>query len=166
MNDAHLHLIVNHVPILGTLFALVLGAYGAVRRQPTVVRAAFLALIVCGVGAFVAKETGEDAEEVVEEIAGVNRRAIHEHEEAADLATWASLVLAVGALGVLVWRRREPEIGPIPIGIVLLGAAIVFGLMVRVGNLGGEIRHTEIRTGDEAGRAAPPPTEREHRDDD
>lgn len=153
MNDVHLHLIVNHVPILGTLFALVLGVYGAVRRQPTVVRAAFLALIVSGLGGYVAQETGEGAEEAVEELPGVSERLIHEHEEAAEWATWTGVVLALVALGVLVWRRREAEVGTVPTAAVLVFAAVVFALMARVGNLGGEIRHTEIR-GD-AGLAAP-----------
>ncbi len=145
MNDAHLHLLVNHVPILGTLFGLLLGLYGAVRRQPAVVRAAFLALLVSGLGGYVAQETGEDAEEAVEELPGVTHAAIHEHEEAAEWATWAGLALAVVALGGLAWRRREPEVGTAPTVAVLLFAAVVFALMARVGNLGGEIRHTEIR---------------------
>jgi len=153
MNPAHLHLLVNHLPILGTLFGLLLGIYGAIRRQPPVVRAAFLALIVSGVAGLVAKETGEDAEEIVEHLPGVDRRALHEHEEAADWATWAGLALAVTALGVLVWKRREPDLGAVPTAGVLLLAAVVFALMARTGNLGGEIRHTEIRTGADAGSA-------------
>ena len=144
MNDVQLHLLVNHVPILGTLFALLLGLSGAGRRQPAVVRAAFVALVVCGAAAFVTKETGEDAEEPVEEIVGVDRRARHEHDEAAETATWASLVLALAALGVLVWRRREDDLGAVPTAVVLVAAAAVFGLMARAGNLGGQIRHTEI----------------------
>ncbi len=165
MNDAHLHLLVNHVPILGTLFALLLGAYGAVRRQPAVVRASFLALVVCGAFAFVAEETGDDAEEVVEEIAGITHATIHEHEEAAEKAMWASLALALAALGVLVWRRSAPEIGTVPTVVVLLGAAAVFGLMAWTGNLGGEIRHTEINGASEARSAAPPRSDRRDRDD-
>ena len=168
MNDAHLHLLVNHVPILGTLFALLLGAYGAVRQQPAVVRAAFLALIVSGIGGYVAQETGEGAEEIVEEL-GIDHRMIHEHEEAAEWATWAGLGLAAVALGVLMWRRREPEVGTIPTVGVLVFAAVVFAMMARVGNLGGEIRHTEVRDGATAaptGGADTSGEEGDHDDDD
>ena len=154
MSDVHLHLLLNHVPILGTLFALLLGAYGAVRRQPSVVRAAFLALVFCGAVALAAKETGEGAEDAVEEIAGVSEQAIHDHEEAADKATIASIALALLALGVLVWRRREDELGTGPTVAVLVGAAVVFGLMAWTGNLGGQIRHTEIRGDADASPAA------------
>lgn len=160
MSDVHLHLLLNHVPILGTLFALLLGTYGAVRRQPPVVRAAFLALVVCGAASLAAKETGEGAEDAVEEIAGVSERAIHAHEEAAEKATIASIVLALLALGVLVWRRREEALGTGPTVAVLAGAAVVFGLMAWTGNLGGQIRHTEIR-GDAGSRAAETPARSE-----
>lgn len=147
MDPAHLHLLVNHVPILGTLFALVLGLYGAIRRQPAVVRAALLALVVSGAMSVVALRSGEGAEEAVERLPGVSERMIHEHEEAAEAANIAAVILALLALGVLVWKRKEPEIGPLPTTAVLIGAAIVFALMARTGNLGGQIRHSEIRPG-------------------
>ena len=110
MTDVHLHLLINHLPLIGSLFALVLGLYGAARRQPAVVRAAFLTLIVSGVGSFAATRTGEGAEDAVEALPGVSEAILHEHEEAADVANSAAIALALLALGVLVWRRREPQI--------------------------------------------------------
>ena len=164
MDPAHLHLIVNHVPILGTLFALVLGAYGAARRQPDVVRAALLALVVVGVASVVATRSGEGAEEVVEDLPGVSERVIHEHEEAAEVANYAAIALSILALGVLVWRRRQPDVGLAPTAVLLVGTALVFGLMARAGNLGGQIRHTEIRDG--TAEVLGPATEAEPYDDD
>ena len=154
MDPAHLHLLVNHVPILGTLFALVLGVYGAARRQPEVVRAALLVLVVVGVASVVATRSGEGAEDAVENLPGVSERVIHEHEEAAEVANYAAIALALLALGVLVWRRRHPDVGMAPTAAVLVGVALVFGLMARAGNLGGEIRHTEIRGGTVAATSA------------
>ena len=167
MTDVHLHLLLNHLPILGSLFALVLGIYGAARRQPAVVRAAFLALIVTGVGSFAATRTGEGAEDAVEELPGVSEALIHEHEEAAELANYAAIALALLALGVLVWRRRDAEIGTAPTAAILLSALVVFGLMARTGNLGGQIRHTEIRTATAASDTEPAlaPSRVEHDDD-
>lgn len=165
MDPAHLHLIANHVPILGTLFALVLGVYGAARHQPDVVRAALLALVVVGVASVVATRSGEGAEEVVEDLPGVSERVIHEHEEAAEVANYAAIALALLALGVLVWRRRRPDVGVAPAAVVLVGAALVFGLMARAGNLGGQIRHTEIRDGS-APLTAPVGEHERYEDDD
>ena len=166
MTDVHLHLLINHLPILGSLFALVLGLYGAARRQPSVVRAAFLTLIVSGVGSFAATRTGAGAEDAVEALPGVSEAILHEHEEAADVANSAAIALALLALGVLVWRRREPEIGTGPTVAVLLGAVVVFGLMARTGNLGGQIRHTEIRAATAAdAEPGEAPSRVEHDDD-
>lgn len=147
MDPAHLHLLVNHLPILGTLFALILGIYGAARRQPEVVRAALLALVVVGIASIVATRSGEGAEEVVEHLPGVSEQIIHEHEEAAEVANYAAIALALLALGVLIWRRKKPDIGLAPTAVLLVGMALVFALMARAGNLGGQIRHTEIRSG-------------------
>lgn len=156
MDAVHLHLIANHVPILGTLFALVLGVYGAARRQPDVVRASLLALVAVGAFSVVATRSGEGAEEAVEELPGVSERVIHAHEEAAEVANYAAVALALLALGVLVWRRNEAEVGALPATAVLIGAALVFGLMARAGNLGGQVRHTEIRDGAAEARLAGP----------
>ena len=147
MDPAHLHLLVNHVPILGSLFIVILGVYGLVRRQPEVVRAAVIALVAVGAMSFIALETGERAEEMVEHLPGFSERLIHEHAEAADVATYASIVMGLLALGVLIWRRRQPDVGLAPAVALLVGTAIVFGLMARVGNLGGQIHHAEIRPG-------------------
>jgi uncharacterized membrane protein len=98
----------------------------------------------------------------------VSEAIIHEHEEAAEVANYAAIALALLALGVLVWRRRAPEIGTAPTVAVLLGALVVFGLMARTGNLGGQIRHTEIRAAAAASGAEPGevPSRVEHDDDD
>lgn len=166
MSDVHLHLLLNHIPILGTLFALVLGLYGAIRRQPDVLRAAFLTLIVTGIGSVAALRTGEGAEDAVENLPGVSEATLHEHEEAAETANIAAVVLGLLALGTLVWKRKEPGLGTPATVVVLAGAVVVFGLMARTGNLGGQIRHIEIRDGaaPEASGGIEAGYEREHED--
>lgn len=163
MNDAHLHLLVNHIPVLGAVFAFLLGAYGLVRRQPEVVRAALLGLVLVGVGSVVAMQTGERAEEMVEDLAGISEARIHEHEEAAEVANYAAIALGLLALGVLIWRRRQPDVGLAPAGVVLVGALVVIVLMARAASLGGEIRHPEIRAD---GASVTAPAQVERRDDD
>lgn len=163
MDSTHLHLLVNHVPILGTLFALLLGLAGAFTRKPDLVRAAFATLLVCGAASFVATRTGEGAEDLVEALPGVSEAILHDHEEAAERANVAAILLGLGALAALVaWRS-----GPIPrwgAAVVLIAAATVFGLMAQTGNLGGQVRHTEIRAGGASGvRLAPTAV---HREDD
>jgi uncharacterized membrane protein len=169
MSDVHLHLLLNHVPILGTLFAFLLGLYGALRRQPAVVRAALLALVVTGIASVAALRTGEGAEDAVERLPGVSESILHDHEEAAESANVAAILLAIASLGILFWRRKAPDLGTPATVVVLAGALVVFGLMARTGNLGGQIRHTEIRDGtapEASGATARPGDEHESHDDD
>lgn len=146
MNAAQIHLLTNHLPILGAAFALlVLAMAFLMRANPQPVRnAAYAILIVSALGAVVANWSGEGAEEIAEHIAGVTHDAIEEHEDAAVFALWSSLLsgfLAAGALvaGVLrpTWNGRMALV----VGLVTLWA---FTVAARTGWLGGKIRHTEL----------------------
>lgn len=154
MNGAHLHLLVNHVPILGVIFGLGLGVYALVRHQDDVVRAALGVLVLAAIGAFAANWTGEGAEHVLERaVPSVSEDAIHEHAEFADKASIAAYVLgglALVTLG-LSWGKalRRPLVYA-----TLVGALVVSGLLAYTANLGGGIRHTEIST---VSDSAPPP---------
>jgi hypothetical protein len=146
MTGVHLHLLVNHVPVLGALFALALLLVAQFYGRAVLERVALVALVVVALGGAAAKFSGEPAEDSVEGLPGVTRSAIHEHEELADNAFIAAAVVGVAALGALIrWRRS-----PLPRNAsytALAGAAAVTGLMAYTGLLGGQIRHTEVRPG-------------------
>ncbi|WP_426491590.1 hypothetical protein [Hymenobacter sp. 102] len=141
MNEAHLHLILNHTPILGSLFGLLVLAAGVIRKNSTTSRVGLYALLGAALLAIPTQLTGEGAEEVAERLPGVTRQLIHAHEEAAELAFWAlELTGALALLATLPTSRAR-----LFTLAALVGAAVSFGLMARAGNLGGQIRHTEIR---------------------
>jgi hypothetical protein len=99
----------------------------------------------CSVLAVPVYLTGEPAEHLVEHLPGVTKPAIEQHEESAEAAFIAVLVLGIAVLGALGFFR-----GPRPIphwfGVVSLVIALATcGLMLRTANLGGKVRHTEIR---------------------
>ncbi|HEU0054390.1 MAG TPA: hypothetical protein VFQ39_14480 [Longimicrobium sp.] len=143
-NAAHLHLLVNHIPIIGSVFALLVLAWGLLRKSDDVVRTGLLALFVIGLISYGVQLTGEPAEEAVEHLAGVSRRVIHAHEEAAEVATWAMLATGLLALASLVtWRGRRKLARALTFATLVVGLAGA-GLMARAGNLGGKIRHPEI----------------------
>ena len=146
MNGAHLHLLLNHMPILGSLFGLVLLLVALVRRQPTLVKAALITLLVAAALAIPANLTGEGAEEVVENYPGVTRALIHEHEEAAELAMWALELTGALALVSLLLLSRGHTRATLLTRLTLAGAFVSFGLMARAGNLGGQIMHPETRS--------------------
>jgi hypothetical protein len=150
MNQAHLHLMTNHVPILGTLCALLVLGFSFFTRAQAVRTAAYLLFVFSAFGAVIANWTGEGAEKIVEDLPGISHPVLEEHEEAADFALAASLtagVLAVAGMAVSVFRPAWN--GRMALAIGILGV-LAFSIASRTAYLGGKIRHTELE---------PPPTQ-------
>ena len=99
MNGAHLHLLINHIPVLGTFFGLALLAFGVWKRSDDLRKAALGTLVIVALGAVAAYLTGEPAEDVVKGLPGVSRPLMSRHEDAAGIALGGAIVLGVLALG-------------------------------------------------------------------
>lgn len=146
MNPAHLHLIFNHLPIVGSLFAFVLLGWGLLRRNEVLTRAGLVAVLAAAILCIPAQLTGEGAEEVIEDRLNISHHLIHEHEEAAEAGFVAlEITGALALFGLLLLGRRSPK-ATLVAGLALAGAVVSFGLLARAGNLGGEISHPELRT--------------------
>ncbi len=143
MNGAHLHLMLNHLPVIGTLIATGLLTVAVLRPNDSLRRAALALLVLGGFAAGAAQLTGEPAEETVEDRVGVSESAIESHEDAAKLATIGAVVLAVGAAGALLAFRRRGVPNAAAVAL-LVGGFAVTGAMAWTANLGGLIRHPEI----------------------
>jgi hypothetical protein len=90
--------------------------------------------------------TGEPAEEIVENLPGVDEAFIEQHEEAALVAFVDILIVGVAALvSLILFGRSRPVPNWLSV-IVLVLSVTTFVLMVRTANLGGLIRHPEIRS--------------------
>lgn len=154
MDAVHLHLMLTHVPIVGLLIAVPLLAYGLILKKNQVSRAALGLTVLLALVAVPVYLTGEGAEEVAEGLPGVTDAVIEAHEELAGVAIWitgAAGVLALLALVVPVLTRQPARLLS---WLALLAALTAFGFMAKTGNLGGQIRHTEIRQG-ASGNALP-----------
>lgn len=165
MNGAHLHLLVNHLPVLGVPFGVLLGAFGLARRDDGVARAALGVLVLCAAATYAAGWTGGGAEHVLERaVAGIDHGRIHAHEEWADRASIAAYVVAALALATLAlsWGRALRR--GLALACVVL-ALVPAALLARTATLGGEIRHTEI-TAEGAARLDALPQHRERGGDD
>jgi hypothetical protein len=167
-SGVHLHLLANHAPILGALFALALLVTSLFVAPDVLRRTAFVVLVGTALAAVAADLTGEPAEDAIRGLPGVQRALIHEHEELGEKAFILASALGVLALGALIrWRRA-----PVPRSatyVALGGAVIVSGLMAYAGLLGGRIRHTEVRPGAtqaDAMTVEPPRAPRDTRDSD
>lgn len=145
-SGAHLHLLVNHVPILGSIFALCLFVASYFTSAEVLRRTAFAVLIATALAGVGADLSGDSAQDAIRGFPGVKRAVIREHEQMGDKAYLLAGALGVLSLGALIrWRRR-----PIPTGVAgpaLVATAIVAGAMAYTGLLGGQIRHSEVRPG-------------------
>ncbi len=144
MNSARLHLMLNHFPVVGLVFALALLGWGALRKNPSLTKGGFVALVFVALLAVPAFLTGEPSEKIAEPLPGVSHPIIEEHEDVAKAAFIVTLVAGVAALAGL-WLARGKAVASWCATSVLLVAFVAAGLMAWAANLGGKVRHTEIR---------------------
>ena len=146
LNAPHLHLLVNHAPVFASVFAALLLLWALLRRTAEARRLALAGVVVVGLATLPAYFTGGPAEHAIGHEQGIERKRIHEHEEAAEWGLIGASIAGVVALGsLLAFRKTEPKTAVIV--IVLLLDLWVVAIFTRVALLGGEIRHPEIRAG-------------------
>lgn len=145
MNDAHLHMVVNHFPIIGTIFGFGILIAGLVLKNKTLINTSFVLFIVAAVFGALSMGTGEGAEELVEDMPNIGKQIIHEHEELAEKL--ALLLYVLGALSLVgLYLNFKNNAKAKLLSFLILGiAAVGLFLVQKVGTSGGEIRHTEIR---------------------
>ena len=99
MNDAHLHMVVNHFPIIGIIFGLGILITGMILKNNSVKMVAYVLFIIATVFVAFSMGTGEGAEELVEDMPSIGKQIIHEHEEWAEKL--ALVLYVIGALSLL-----------------------------------------------------------------
>lgn len=152
MSTVHLHLLLNHVPVIGIVFGALLLLLALLRRSGELAKVSLGFLALVGAVSVVVFLTGEPASDAIEKLPGISERLIDRHEEAAELATIVTGIIGALALGALLAYRRRT----VPRWITALALISAFGSTVLMGyaaNLGGQIRHPEIRSGPTAATA-------------
>jgi uncharacterized membrane protein len=159
MNLLHLHLLLNHFPTIGMIVGLSVFVAAIAAKSDDLKRASlaiFFFIALLSIPTFV---TGTASRLALAGRPEISVAMIERHETAAFEALWLmELTGALAWLGLWQYRRlsRLPQ-GTL-VTVLLLGLA-TFGLMTRAANIGGEIRHPEIRTGPatvETATAKPP----------
>lgn len=159
MSSVHLHLLLNHVPVLGAAFATFLLAFAMLKRSDELKKVSFGAFVIAALIAIPVYLTGEPAAEMVEKLPGVSKAVIDRHEDAALVALIILSALGVAAIAGLVFFRRNRKIPLWFSSFALLLSLAAGGTMAWTANLGGQVRHSEIR--DESANA-PPSGERQN----
>lgn len=145
MNDAHLHMVVNHFPIIGTIFGLGILVVGIVMKHNVLKNTAYILFCVAAIFAAVSMSTGEGAEELVEDMPSVGKKIIHEHEEMAEKLALVLYVLgSVSIVGLYLNIKKNAKASLVSFLALIIAVIAVF-LGKATGTTGGEVRHTEIR---------------------
>jgi uncharacterized membrane protein len=147
MDKVHIHLLITHLPIFGSILGGLVLAHGIGTKSYQTIIAAYYVIIVSSIGAVIAYLTGEGAEEAVEDIQGVAKNIIGQHEDFALYALVALIIAGlVSLLGLYLSIKKSWMANTVAV-LTLFAAIISFGLVARTGYLGGQIRHTEISSG-------------------
>jgi uncharacterized membrane protein len=146
MNASQMHLAMTHLPVVLSLVGMVALSISFIKTNIHLRTTALYILVIAGITALPVFFTGEGAEEVVEHLPGVSESLIEKHEFVAKLGLFAILAASILALASLPKFIAAKVRKGITI-TVLLVSFVSTGLMVQTAHLGGQIRHTEIRTG-------------------
>src|SRR4030095_10505214 len=93
---------------------------------------------------------GNAADEAIRDMPDVSKTLIATHEGAA-LLSFIFMEITGAVAWLALWQiRRAGKISSRSLGTVLLLAAITMGLVTQAANVGGEIRHSEIRLATES----------------
>jgi uncharacterized membrane protein len=142
---AHLHLLLNHVPTIGMVAALGVLLLALVRRNDHLKHVSFELFFVIALLTLLAYLSGVAAQQAIQNLPDVSEARMIIHH---DAALWGFLMMSltgfVAWLGLWQFRRQSQPQGWITIAVLLLAAVTVTAMGVTA-NIGGEIRHPEIR---------------------
>lgn len=146
MNEAHIHLLVNHLPILFPVVGILILLTGIFSKSEAVKRTAMMIFVFGAISAIFAMKSGEGAEDIIKKIDETAKDYIHEHEESAE--TFAIVSYVMGLLSMIgLWAsfKRKTFSNSLTY-IILVFAFVVLFFARQTGTTGGEISHPEIRT--------------------
>lgn len=144
MDQLQLHLLVNHVPIIGALTALIVVVIGVVRKNVAVRTVGLSLYAVMALAVLPTYFSGEGAEERIENIAGISHDVIHEHEESAELSLVVMLVAAAVALATIAAQWKGMSIASTLSYLFIVIALISAIQIARTGHEGGKIRRPDL----------------------
>jgi len=148
MNFAHLHLLLNHFPIIGTIVGLGLFLISLIGENEDLRRAGLIIFSAMALLAIPTFFSGTGAQGAIKKLPGVSEALIERHQGAAMLALLFMEITGALSMAAL-WHSHgvtRPARWNWNMSAVLLFSIVTAGLMARVGTTGGDIRHPEIES--------------------
>jgi uncharacterized membrane protein len=149
----HVHMILNHAPTAGFVFALAFYVVGLAINNDLLKQSSLILFVICAILGVPTYVTGTAAMWALTQPANpeISKAVINAHR---DMALWTLVGLAFtgGASWLALWRRRYnggfSGVG-ISLLLVLIFAVATLGVMTETGHRGGQINHPEIRVATE-----------------
>jgi hypothetical protein len=146
MDFAHAHLFSNHFPVIGSIITFAFFVYSVFRKRDDLIRLALWFFVIIALLVIPVYLTGGPAEELIENLPGMTEEITERHESAALISLIIIDVIGVASLIAIVVYGKDKKV---PGWFKYTIALAAIGFIVSVGitaNLGGEIRHPEIRS--------------------
>jgi uncharacterized membrane protein len=144
MNLAHVHLLLNHFPVIGMIVGLGLFVGALIGNSNDLKKAGLIVFLGIALLTIPTYMSGNAAEQQVRNLPGVSHALTVEHQNAALLAYVFMMVLG-GLSWFGLWEyRRNGRFGGATLTVILLLSLITVGLMANAATIGGAIRHSEI----------------------
>ena len=148
---AHVHLLLNHFPTIGTILALGLLLLAFMRRNDHLKKVSFEVIFLIALATMPVYVSGQAAAEALKGQEGVSDAAVALHNDAA-LGSFIIMQATGFVAWLTLWRMRR--IGRPTTGLtyaVLILMVLTVAAVARAANMGGDIRHPEIEGGQYAG---------------
>ena len=146
MNFPHLHLLLNHFPIIGMIVAFALFAASFFGKNDDLRRGSYIAFAGIALISIPTFLSGVSARMILEDHPGVSTALMARHEGSAMLSIWFMEITGGLALAGLWQAQRLSRPARWNVFAVLVFSLLTLGLMARTGNTGGDIMHPEIRS--------------------
>jgi len=143
---AHIHLLVNHFPIIGAIFITVMFVIALLFKNVFLQKVSLWFLVGTALSTAVTYASGDGTKAAVQGLPQASDTMIAAHEQAARYGLIVMFVAGVLALGGIVLYSKRPVLPfyfRLSVLMILLISVVV---LTYVGFLGGQIMHTEIRS--------------------
>ena len=151
LNGAQFHLLINHFPVVGYPIVLLALLWGFLRKENQTFFFGIYLSVLIWVTTVISYLTGDEAEDVLQNLPDFNIDLIHTHEDTAFVALLMGSFFGLVGLCLLpivqsklTWLQNPQLQSRLKMGLIA-GIFIICCALALAAHQGGLVRHTEIR---------------------
>jgi uncharacterized membrane protein len=144
---SHVHVIVNHIPTVGFVFALAFYIAALVMNNVVMKRSALVLFVICAIFGVPTFVTGNASMWALTDppVKGISKAVINAHRDMAVFSLFGLAFTGVTAW-IQLWRFRHlGSFSNRSLVAILIFAVVTLGVLAETGHRGGQINHPEIR---------------------